>query len=318
MIDTSELDKKILTAPTNRRSDRHSMQVFEKMGDEYKGLVAYPRIDMLTAVGIVPTKKLKKFENLVNTSAYFNLLDGGGPQTIKAKSVDDKVFVEFVGLKKNQLRAQFNPNKMNREERRNLIENVLKFIPEYHFSRLDLAIDLNANLSEYFIYSDVATKTTVHSGLTGQMETKYIGTRTSDKFIRIYNKKQEVNDKQKFEDDDDFFLSEVDQNFYEGQHWWRVEVELKRSRTDDWKHSFDQLHLVKPNWKNIEKNTDRAMVFMLLNDDTEWANLEYRTRKKYKKMISEIADVDLNEVLKEVIRVYEKDLQDELNYWIVL
>ena len=68
---------------------------------------------------------------------------------------------------------------------------------------------------------------------------------------------------------------EVDQNFYEGQHWWRVEVELKRNRTDDWIHSFDQLHLVKPNWKNIEKNTDRAMVFMLLSDDTEWANLDY-------------------------------------------
>lgn len=316
MVDINELDKKILTAPTNRRSDRHSMQVFEKKGDGYKGLEVYPRVDMLTVVGTVPTKKLKKFETLVNTNAYFNVLDGGGPQAIKAKSVDDKVFIEFVGLRKNQLRAQFNPNKMNREERRNLIENVLKFIPEYHFSRLDLAIDLNVNLSEYFIYSDVATKTTVHSGLTGQMETKYIGTRSSDKFIRIYNKKQEVNDKQDFKDD--FFLSEVDQKFYDGQHWWRVEVELKRSRTDDWKHSFDQLHLVKPNWKNIEKNTDRAMVFMLLNDNTEWANLEYRTRKKYKKMISEISDVDLNEVLKEVVRVYEKDLQDELNYWIVL
>lgn len=316
MVDTSELDKKILTAPTNRRSDRHRMSFGEKMGDEYKGLEAYPRVDMLTAVGTVPTKKLKKFETLVNTSAYFNLLDGGGPQTIKAKSVDNKVFIEFVGLRKNQLRAQFNPNKMNQEERRNLIKNVLKFIPEYHFSRLDLAIDLNVNLSDYFIYSDVATKTTVHSGLTGRMETKYIGTRTSDKFIRIYNKKQEVNDKQDFKDD--FVLSEVDQNFYEGQHWWRVEVELKRNRTDDWKYSFDQLHLVKPKWKNIEKNTDRAMVFMLLSDDTEWANLDYRTRKRYKEMISEMTDVDLNIVLKEVIRVYEKDLQDELNYWIVL
>jgi len=316
MVDTSELDKKILTAPTNRRSDRHRMSFGEKMGDEYNGLEAYPRVDMLTAVGTIPTKKLKKFETLVNTSPYFNLLDGGGPQTVKAKSVDNKVFIEFVGLRKNQLRAQFNPNKMNQEERRNLIKNVLKFIPEYHFSRLDLAIDLNVNLSDYFIYSDVATKTTVHSGLTGRMETKYIGTRNSDKFIRIYNKKQEVNDKQDFKDN--FVLSEVDQNFYEGQHWWRVEVELKRNRTDDWKYSFDQLHLVKPKWKNIEKNTDRAMVFMLLSDDTEWANLDYRTRKRYKEMISEMTDVDLNSVLKEVIRVYEKDLQDELNYWIVL
>ena len=50
---------------------------------------------------------------------------------------------------------------------------------------------------------------------------------------------------------------------------------------DYWNDCFNDLHILQPDWKTIER-TDRAMVFMLLNDEEEWGKLERRTKNKYK------------------------------------
>ncbi|MDT2648678.1 hypothetical protein P7D50_12860 [Enterococcus dongliensis] len=54
---------------------------------------------------------------------------------------------------------------------------------------------------------------------------------------------------------------------------------------DYWNDCFNDLHILQPDWKTIERTSDRAMVFMLLNDEEEWGKLERRTKNKYKKLV---------------------------------
>ncbi|WP_461241266.1 replication initiation factor domain-containing protein [Staphylococcus aureus] len=133
------------------------------------------------------------------------------------------------------------------------------------FTRLDLAFDFEYDLSDYYAMTDKSVKKTIFYGRDGKPETKYFGVRDSDRFIRIYNKKQERKDNADVE-----VMSE---------HLWRVEIELKRSMVDYWNDCFNDLHILKPDWKIIKRSSDRAMVFMLLNDEEEWGKLERRTKK---------------------------------------
>ncbi|HAP2912962.1 TPA: hypothetical protein ITS42_002684, partial [Enterococcus faecalis] len=47
------------------------------------------------------------------------------------------------------------------------------------------------DLSDYYAMTDKAVKKTIFYGRNGKPETKYFGVRDSNRFIRIYNKKQE-------------------------------------------------------------------------------------------------------------------------------
>src|SRR5699024_12055369 len=85
--------------------------------------------------------------------------------------------------------------------------------------------------------SDVCSsdlKKTIFYGRNGKPETKYFGVRDSDRFIRIYNKKQERKDNSDIE-----IISE---------HLWRVEIELKRDMVDYWNDCFSDLHILQPAW----------------------------------------------------------------------
>ena len=52
-----------------------------------------------------------------------------------------------------------------------------------------------------------------------------------------------------------------------------MKIELKRDMVDYWNDCFNDLHILKPDWKSIERTSDRAIVFMLLNDEEEWGKL---------------------------------------------
>ncbi|HAP2795100.1 TPA: replication initiation protein, partial [Enterococcus faecalis] len=69
------------------------------------------------------------------------------------------------------------------------------------------------------------------------------------------------------------------------------------------------------NRKTIERTSDRAMVFMLLNDEEEWGKLERRTKNKYKKLIKEISLIDLTDLMKSTLKANEKQLQKQIDFW---
>ncbi len=189
----------------------------------------------------------------------------------KAKALQEKVYIEYDKVKadtwdRRNMRIEFNPNKLTRDEMIWLKQNIISYMEDDGFTRLDLAFDFEDDLSDYYAMSDKAVKKTIFYGRNGKPETKYFGVRDSNRFIRIYNKKQERKDNADAE-----VMSE---------HLWRVEIELKRDMVDYWNDCFSDLHILQPDWKTIQRTADRAIVFMLLSDEEEWGKLHRNSQNK--------------------------------------
>ncbi|NGW81447.1 replication initiation protein, partial [Staphylococcus aureus] len=78
---------------------------------------------------------------------------------------------------------------------------------------------------------------------------------------------------------------------------------------------FNDLHILKPDWKTIQRTSDRAMLFMLLSEEEEWGKLERRTKNKYKNLIKEISPIDLTDLMKSTLKANEKQLQKQIEFW---
>ncbi|WP_210124561.1 replication initiation factor domain-containing protein, partial [Staphylococcus sp. GDY8P165P] len=201
------------------------------------------------------------------------------------------------------MRVEFNPNKLTHEEMIWLKQNIIDYMEDDGFTRLDLAFDFEDDLSDYYAMTDKSVKKTIFYGRNGKPETKYFGVRDSDRFIRIYNKKQERKDNADIE-----VMSE---------HLWRVEIELKRDMVDYWNDCFNDLHILKPDWTAPEKLKDQAMIYMLIYEEGTWGKLERHAKYKYKQLIKEISPVDLTELMKLTLKANEKQLQKQIDFWLI-
>ncbi|MCC4221863.1 replication initiation factor domain-containing protein [Staphylococcus saprophyticus] len=269
--------------------------------------ISKPKIsfDRMTIVGNLNKDNAKKLSDFMTFEPRFRLWDMLQTK-FKAKALEDKVYIEYDKIKadswdRRNMRVEFNPNKLTNEEMLWLKQNIIDYMEDDGFTRLDLAFDFEDDLSDYYAMTDKSVKKTIFYGRNGKPETKYFGVRDSDRFIRIYNKKQERKDNADIE-----IISE---------HLWRVEIELKRSMVDMWNDCFDDLHILKPYWKTIERTSDRAIVFMLLNDEEEWGKIHRNSRTKYKNLIKEISPIDLTDLMKLTLRENEKQLQKQIDFW---
>ena len=199
------------------------------------------------------------------------------------------------------MRVEFNPNKLTHEEMLWLKQNIIDYMEDDGFTRLDLAFDFEDDLSDYYTMTDKAVKKTIFYGRNGKPETKYFGVRDSDRFIRIYNKKQERKDN-----------ADVEVMF---EHLWRVEIELKRDMVDYWNDCFNDLHILKPAWTTLEKINEQAMVYTLLHEESMWGKLSKNTKTKFKKLIREISPIDLTELMKSTLKANEKQLKKHIDFW---
>ena len=294
-VTSEEVQNYSLTGYSNSRLNRHTMYTFE------------PKIsfDRMTIVGNLNKNNAQKLSEFMSVEPQIRLWDMLQTK-FKAKALQEKVYIEYDKVKadswdRRNMRVEFNPNQLTHDEMLWLKKNVIDYMEDDGFTRLDIAFDFEYDLSDYYAMTDKSVKKTIFYGRDGKPETKYFGVRDSDRFIRIYNKKQERKDNADVE-----VMSE---------HLWRVEIELKRSMVDYWNDSFDDLHILKPNWKIIKRSSDRAMVFMLLNDEEEWGKLERRTKNKYKNLIKEISPVDLTDLMKLTLKENEKQLQKQIDFW---
>ena len=283
------------TGYSNSRLNRHTMYTPE------------PKLsfDAMTIVGNLNKNNAHKLSEFMSVEPQIRLWDILQTK-FKAKALQEKVYIEYDKVKadtwdRRNMRVEFNPNKLTHEEMLWLKQNIIDYMEDDGFTRLDLAFDFEYDLSDYYAMTDKSVKKTIFYGRNGKPETKYFGVRDSDRFIRIYNKKQERKDNADIK-----IMSE---------HLWRVEIELKRDMVDYWNDCFNDLHILQPDWKTIERTSDRAMVFMLLNDEEEWGKLERRTKNKYKKLIKEISLIDLTDLMKSTLKANEKQLQKQIDFW---
>ena len=283
------------TGYSNSRLNRHTMYTPE------------PKIsfDAMTIVGNlnkINARKLSEFMSIEPQIRLWDILQ----TKFKAKALQEKVYIEYDKVKadtwdRRNMRVEFNPNKLTHEEMLWLKQNVIGYMEDDGFTRLDLAFDFEDDLSDYYAMTDKSVKKTIFYGCNGKPETKYFGVRDSDRFIRIYNKKQERKDNADVE-----VVSE---------HLWRVEIELKRDMVDYWNDCFNDLHILKPAWTSLEKTNEQAMVYTLLHEESMWGKLSKNTKYKFKNLIKEISPVDLTELMKLSLKENEDLLQKHIEFW---
>ena len=185
--------------------------------------------DAMTIVGNLSRDNAQKLSSFMSIEPQIRLWDILQTK-FKAKALQEKVYIEYDKVKadtwdRRNMRVEFNPNKLTHEEMLWLKQNIINYMEDDGFTRIDLAFDFEDDLSNYYAMTDKAVKKTVFYGRDGKPETKYFGVRDSDRFIRIYNKNKNVKITQ---------MSKLCPD-----HLWRVEIELKRDMVDYWNDCFN-------------------------------------------------------------------------------
>lgn len=227
---------------------------------------------------------------------------------VKGKFLDDLVYFEYDRLKAKtyntrNFRMEFNPNNINSEQIQWLQTNVIPMLSDVGITRLDLAFDVDFNLSEYQFISigKAREKSTVEfRNASQQLETLYIGKRESDKMIRLYNKKVEQAKKG---------------NVVDIPHWWRLEFELKRETVNEFADVFETLQIKNPDLTEIEKIQDRAILYYLRDHPEGWAELGNSTKSKYRKMLREIKNKNMTPLFKKELKKKKAELLEQLDSW---
>lgn len=219
-------------------------------------------------------------------------------------------YAERVKFNKTKGRIDFNPNKIRpflHGELKRFIHNLFD-VP--HFSRADVACDIiNAPdefIRQYRIVDPVSFKPIY--GANGLLETAYWGSRSSERQVRLYNKRLEQLKK-----------GEVVPDWIEA--WWRFEAQLRRAKAEDWAsviaeslESFSSPHYFPSNMKV----TDKMMLEALIVNQNYWGEIARHTKYKYRNMLKEIAHNDeLTQHLKASFSESINDLKRELDTWLV-
>lgn len=206
-------------------------------------------------------------------------------------------------------RIDFNPNKIGQFLKIDLKDFIRMIFEDPHFSRADVACDIiglpNDYINQYRLADAVSFRP--YYGLNGALETAYWGARSSERQVRMYNKFLEQTKKK------EFIPAEV-------ETWWRLELQLRRSKANEWVSvvhkaldSFYSLHYLPVDMKT----TDKVMLSGLLAEPHLMSELSDRTRKKYRKLMKQLAKEDeLTQHLKASFSESVEQLDKELNNWL--
>lgn len=219
-------------------------------------------------------------------------------------------YAEKVKYDKEKGRIDFNPTKIGQFLSEDLKHFIHRIFDSPHFSRADVACDIldlpDDFVRQYRIVDPVSFKPIY--GASGELETAYWGSRSSERQVRMYNKKLEQMKKRKI------VPKEI-------ETWWRLEVQLRRDKATNWFNimnesllSFSSTNYMPDYLSGIEK----AVIVGLMNDQNLWSGLARNTKYKYRNLLKDIAnDDELTQHLKSSFSESAKDLKDELDSWLV-
>lgn len=300
-----------LAALSNRRLSVKTFYTLVKFGWS---------IDRITIVG-----NLKKFtwvrDDLTPIELDFEQIWMIFEDTGVAKSVgqgwvlldkygENIAYAEKVKFDKTKGRIDFNPSKIRPFLHGELKRFIHNLFDNPHFSRADVACDIiNAPddfVRQYRIVDPVSFKP--FYGANGELETAYWGSRSSERQVRLYNKRLEQTKKR-----------EVVPSWIET--WWRFEAQLRRSKAEDWVGVISESlsSFSSPNYfpKDM-KATDKVMLTGLFANHDLWSEITRPTKYKYRNMLKEIAHNDeLTQHLKASFSESIGVLKQELDTWLV-
>lgn len=211
-------------------------------------------------------------------------------------NIDGMGFVQIDRVNK-KMRIDFNPNHMTLDGKK-ILNFLLSFTSNIHYSRLDLAIDLfNYGISNYNIIDIGNRKSAYFYDRVGKLETMYSGSTKSNKYIRIYNKAIE----QKLE----------------GIDWWRFEIQLRDVYIDKYLNEVNEFYkdilVYQYNCVTDYSTEENAMIEFLLKDTSRFNLLSKNSRSKYKKIIREL-QLSSIDFFDSMLNLATEKVIDYLNY----
>lgn len=274
-------------------------------------------IDRITIVGrlretiLWDNRVIVDFERLMRLNEDTGYLVALSPNSWKIidKYKENIAYIEMSKFQKGYGRIDFNPNKINSFVAGGMKKFIHKLFLDSHFSRADLACDIinvpDDFITQYQIIEAVGSKT--FWGKDKKPETFYWGARTSERQVRLYNKKREQKKKKKI------IPKEVNT-------WWRFEAQLRQGKAEDWyPQIIDTLdNFASTNYVNPDiKATDRIMMAGLMSDISLWAELAPATKSKYRKLFREESKNDeLTKLMKHTFSKQADQLKNELDTWL--
>lgn len=236
-------------------------------------------VDRLTVIA-----KLKGDNPFYHIYKFLSVLD----YVYMSKHADSSIFefsykVDGLGYVQidrvdSKIRIDFNPNNITLDGRK-ILNFLLSFASDIHYSRLDLALDLyNYNINDYNIIDIGNRKSAYFYDRVGRLETMYSGSMKSNKYIRIYNKAVE----QKIKNLD----------------WWRFEIQLRDVYIDKYLTEISDFFkdILVYKYNSIDKYTveENAMLEFLLHDTSRFTLLSKNSRTKYRKIIKALEVTSLD------------------------
>lgn len=240
----------------------------------------------------------------VKNDGSWNLVDKFGENIAYVEILP---FADDEGNEKG--RIDFNPNKIQEFLKTDLTSFIKLVLDRPHFSRADIACDIYDLPDDYVMQYRVADPVSFrpYYGKGGKLETAYWGARSSERQIRLYNKRLEQSKKKQA-------------CYYD--FWWRLELQLRRSKADIWTETVYQTldSFYSPLFFPLEtKTTDKAMILGLHSDPSLFSELSKKTRLKYRNLMKKMAREDeLTQHLKSSFSESVADLKKELESWLGL
>lgn len=211
------------------------------------------------------------------------------------------------------LRYDFNPkNWKSKYQLDRHIMSILRLMSNVAITRLDIAMDIvGEDLGKHTWIDTQSRSRELHVDGTGKLETMYIGSPRSDERHRIYNKKKE---------------REVmkDEAVVGIDHWWRVEVQLRAERAENFmeENPYKQVYCVNGSMKNVIVNvpydvSTKAMLYYLSDFPDELTKLAQNTRLKYRNLIGALSEhvAPGESSFADVYENAKESIFDELRTW---
>ena len=210
---------------------------------------------------------------------------------------------------KEKGRIDFNPNKIETFLKTDLKSFISMMFDNPHFSRADVACDIldlpDDYVSQYRLVDAVSFRP--YYGMNGALETAYWGARSSERQVRMYNKKLEQEKHRQIVPE-------------EVQSWWRLELQLRRSKADEWTEVVNETldSFYSPFYFPSDISfREKAILRGLHADHSLWSEASDNTKRKYRKLSKRIAKEDeLTQHLKSSFSENIDTLKRELETWL--
>jgi hypothetical protein len=275
------------------------------------------KLDMLTITGVISNKE--GFAKVLNSVELLQLKPCKPSNSYvynKAWRLGEHAFIE-IDTVKNNARVDFNPSKVDQEEK--VIRDILGNMKGKKYTRIDLAQDMKGiDFSHNWTMKDDKSRKIGLwlSGATEKMETMYRGTYNSDSQVILYNKALEQNrrlnamlrkDRVSEEEIDKLTEKEMEdlqekigdaKKESKYSNWWRIEERIRGDKAENWEdHNwFDGITIVNkmaiPTFPEGTKANMQANVLTCMQYPSFIDNFAEATKVKIRKVIRQLTYED--------------------------